>query len=245
MIQTKSIRFLSDGNSLFGTLYAPTESTPLPGILFIHGAGQATSERYIPWQHYLAEKGYSSFSFDVRGVGKSEGKFAEGSLDNRLQDARNALKTFTATGVVDPLRLSVAGNSMGAHIVARLIEKEPHVKAIILGCAAAYGTEAENKPLDETFTSVIRRAGSWKDSPVFPILTAFPGKICVVYGDQEEVIPQEVQERFIALAKAKGEVHLLKHIGHRLLQAETDEQIKARQQLFVLSAHFLQEALHE
>lgn len=243
MIYTKEITFFSDGRKLAGTLYAPSKGSVTPAVLFIHGAGKANRTRYFPWQEYLAKKGFSSFSFDVRGVGESEGNFEEGSLNNRLIDAQNALKTFIKTGFVDPRRLGIGGNSMGAHVAVRLIEKNPEIKAIMLGCAAAYGIEAEGKQLNEEFTWVIRKPDSWKTSPVFPILNSYKGKVFILYGEEEEVIPHEVEKNFLDIAKTKGEAYLLPHIGHKLLQPENEQQKQAVEKLFTLSSAFLEKYL--
>ena len=47
-------------------------------------------ERYQELQQFLATNGFISLSFDFRGVGQSEGIFIDGTLDNRLQDAKKA-----------------------------------------------------------------------------------------------------------------------------------------------------------
>jgi len=188
----------------------------------------------------FGSKSFSSFSFDVRGVGESEGDFEDGSLNNRLVDAENALQTFIATGKVDQKHLAVGGNSMGAHIVVRLIEKNPWVKAIMLGCAAAYGTEAEDKKLNKTFTEVLRKENSWQDSRVFPILKAYKGKILVLYGEEEVVIPREVQKKFVEIAQKKGEAYYLANIGHKLLQPGTDLQKISFQKILKISGEFLE-----
>ncbi len=243
MIFTKHITFPSNGNTLFGSLYAPSETSISPGVLFIHGAGTATSDRYIPWQEYLAHRGFSSFSFDVGGVGKSGGKFVDSSLKNRLLDTQHALQTFIDSGYVLPERIAVAGNSMGGHVAAMLLEKESVIKAILLCAAAAYSKDAEDKKLDATFTKVLRRENSWYDSRAFSILEKYAGKVFVVYGDQEEVIPEGIQKRYVAIAKEKGEGHILAGIGHALLVPKTATQEHARESLFGLSAAFLIKSL--
>lgn len=239
----KEVSFSSDNNNLVGTVYTPREAVSSPGILFIHGAGNADQTRYFPWQEYLATQGICSFSFDVRGVGKSKGVFEDGSLNNRLIDAENALQTFIKTGVVDQSRLGVSGFSMGGHIAIRFLEQHPEIKGIILGCAAAYGKKSEDKKLNGEFTEVIRKEGSWKNAPVFQILNSYQGKVFVVYGEEERVIPQEIQQQFVTIAQKKGEAHYLPHMGHKLLRPENDLQKKSFQKMLQLTGDFLQKTL--
>jgi pimeloyl-ACP methyl ester carboxylesterase len=243
MVYSKNITFSSDGNILFGRLYAPTTTSMTPGVLFIHGAGKASSERYIAWQEYLAERGFSSLSFDVRGVGKSEGEFVESGLNKRLLDAESALQFFTTSGHVIPQQIAVAGNSMGAHVATMLVSKEPSIKALLLCCAAAYAPDAEDKKLDETFTHILRRENSWRDSLAFSRVEAYSGKVFVAYGDQDEVIPEGIQKRYLQLAARKGEGHILSGIGHAQLSPKNAMQEKARESLFGFSASFLTKAL--
>lgn len=243
MTQIKHLIFLSDGLKLTGTLYSPTSKKVSPGILFIHGAGQSSRKRYFELQSFLAKKGFASFSFDVRGVGESEGAFVDGSLNNRFRDAEQALTTFIASGVVDSNRLAIGGNSMGGHIAVRMADKHPELKALMLGCAAAYGQEAEDKKLDETFTNVLRRENSWADSVVPSLLKNYHGKVCAVYGESDHVIPKEVQAIFLDRARKGAQAHILKHTGHNLLVPHDQNEEKATLKLYRLVAKFLKSAL--
>src|SRR4029078_2171355 len=126
------------GNKLAGTFYQTPIQTKSPGILFLHGAGTSSSARFELWQKYLCEKGYTSFIFDCAGVGKSEGKFEEGSLNNRLLDAEHALQTFIDTRKIDARKICVIGNSMSGHTAIRLTQKLKTIKALILAYSAAY-----------------------------------------------------------------------------------------------------------
>jgi uncharacterized protein len=237
--KTDTIHFTSDGIRLAGHLAYPTEIEKPPGILFIHGAGKSTSHRYEPWQEYLAERGMSSFAFDCRGVGDSEGNFEDGGLHNRLTDSKNALETFKNSGKVDVTKISVGGGSMGGHIAIRLSEVDPSIKNILLFYAAAYAAEAENKPLNEEFTEILRSENSWKNSPVFKILENFPGHVFVLYGEYDKVIPQEIQDIYLNIAKEKGDGYLLLGIGHKLQMPETPREHEGMQEMFEYSYQFL------
>ncbi len=235
----KKITFISDGNKLSGTLYQTDVRKKSPGILFLHGAGNSSSARFNLWQQYLCDKGYTSFIFDCRGVGESEGEKEDGGLNNRLRDAENALKTFISTGNIDEDNICVVGNSMSGHTAVQLTQKYTNIKALILAYAAAYSEEAENKKLDHTFTEALRKENSWIDSPAFSTLQKYLGKVLVIYGEHEDIIPQGVQKRFVELGEQKGESHIIKNAGHRMLLPTNEKEEQAMQELFQISASFL------
>jgi uncharacterized protein len=181
--------------------------------------------------------------FDCRGVGESEGQFVDGGLNNRLKDSQNALYAFISQNVINPEKICVIGNSMSGHTAIRLTQKFINIKALILAYAAAYSSEAEEKKLDQSFSAEIRRENSWVNSPVFPILEKFPGKILVVYGENDQVIPKVIQQRYIDIANKKRESHIIKNAGHKMILSVNTKEELAMQQLFKISVKFLDKNL--
>lgn len=236
---TQQIYFDSNGNRLVGTLYKTLVRAKSPGILFLHGAGTSSSARFDEWQKYICDRGYTSFIFDCTGVGKSGGKFEDSSLNSRLTDTENALKTFIGTGLIDENNISVFGNSMSGHTAIRLTQKSKSVKALILAYAAAYSEEAENKKFGQAFTNAIRKENSWVNSPVFRILENYSGKTLVVYGENENIIPVGVQKKYRQLVKDKGESFIVKNAGHRMILPTNEKEEIAMRELFKISADYL------
>ncbi|SRR5258708_4270360 len=220
----KKVVLSFDRNKLAGNLFIAKRKKF--GLLFLHGGGAATKERYIELQEFLADKGYSSFSFDFRGVGESTGVFADGSLQHRLQDAQAAFDEFESR--VDSI--IVVGCSMGGHVAARLTETR-EVYALILLYAAAYAEEAENKPLNEEFTKILRRENSWKNSLAFIAVENYQGKILSMYGENDTVVPKELQNEFKRKIR-KGTFLILPKASHLFLVHKNEEQEKSKEQAF-------------
>lgn len=242
-ITKTTVTIPSEPYTLSGTLFQPESKSPLPAVLCLHGGGTATGKLYHQWQEVLARHGFASLSFDFRGVGGSEGTFAEGSLNNRLIDAQHALEFLKQMHDIDSERIVIMANSMGGHVAVQLIDQNPTLPALILGCTAAYAEEAEDKPLTDAFTQILRKKDSWKSSRNFAMLQRFAGKVLVFYGEHEDIIPKALQEQIITIASAKGEVHVLPHMGHRLLTVFNEQQAQSQQGMFAQSITFLNKTL--
>jgi esterase/lipase len=165
-----------------------TENTRIPEVLILHG-GSKDSSNLI----YLAEKlqsnGQCSLIFDHSGHGKSTGKIFQSSLEKRVREGKELLKEFK---VQEPI--TVIGFSMGAHVALKLAEEVP-VDNIILFCPAIYDRRAFKRFFGEEFTYIIRQQDSWKNSDVFKFLEKYTGKLTIIIGDKDDIIPSEVVEQ--------------------------------------------------
>ncbi len=221
----KQITFSSNGITLKGNLYL-SENKNSAGLLFLHGGGTATKERFVDLQEYLLKHGFSSFAFDFQGVGDSEGEFSSGSLHNRLKNAKSAfdeLKKYVN-------KIIVIGTSMGGHVAARLTESR-NVNSLILLYAATYAKEAEDKPLNEEFTKILRAENSWQTSLAFSAIERYTGQIVMIYGENDNVVPKGLQQRFKSLIN-KERFLILANAGHLLLNPQNELQQIAKNQVF-------------
>lgn len=233
----EDVYFTSDGNRLVGQFYYPQDAQNYPVILFLHGGGRSNEGRYDGWQEYLAGFGYGSLSFNFRGVPPSGGVFEDGTLNHRLEDASAALE-FLTNKIADKSRIGLVGSSMGAHVACRLVEKAPYIKVLVLQSAAAYSKEAEDAPLNDEFSQIIRRAASWKDSSVFESLRNYKGQIMIIYGENDDVIPDGVKDLYKAAIKNNKDYIIIKSAQHKLLSPQTEEAAKARKELYDASLKF-------
>jgi hypothetical protein len=236
------ILFPSSHFTLHGQLHLPAAYQS--GVLFLHGGGVKTNHsRYLPFQSPDSPFGQSiaSLAFDFRGCGQSEGKFEQGSLQNRLQDAKAALNEFIKLSKLSESSIYLWGSSMGGHIACKLLEAHPKLKGIILQSAAAYSEKAEALPLNHQFTQAINQPNSWNQSPAFTSLKLFTGKVLIVYGDLDTVVPQGIQLRYQEIARRKdGQVLTLNYCPHALLKPHTPAQQTGFNQLLEASYRFVQ-----
>lgn len=221
----QEIIFLSSGNKLVGTLYVAKQGAP--GVLFVSGGGLDPHNAYWVWQAALAKEGFNSLTFDFPGVGDSQGRIEDNSLQSRLEDSRVALRELEKVSS----KIALAGRSMGGPVAIRLAS-EIYPYAMILTAPAAYSASAWDKKFTTEFPAVIRREGSWQDSPSFNELENYAGKLLVVYGEQDEVIPAPIHTRYRDIATRIGRFVDLPCVGHRYLRQKDSIGRAAQRALF-------------
>lgn len=197
----QTIFFPSEKEIIAGNLFLPAFSNP-PGVLLLHGAGKSNKERFTTLQIALSEKGIASLAIDFRGVGESTGRFQDGSLKNRITDAKNALNILKK--YCDPHNIAILGSSMGGYIAPLIAQKDSGIRVLVMSASAAYNPEAEDKPLDEEFTNSISMSHSWKNSKSFESLKNFKGKALIVYGEKDTVIPDEIKNEYKRIIEQKS-----------------------------------------
>lgn len=212
---------------------------PKGGVLFIAGGGAYTKEFYREWQEDLAENGYHSLAFDFPGIGASSGHITATSLNSRLHDATNAFDWFAReTGLPNHL-IFPCGRSMGGPLALRLTQEKILSKTILL-YPAAYAEAAYDKLFGPSFSEVIRQKNSWQDSPDFELAQKCHGELLVIYGEKDAIIPKEIQNRYLDIAKTKGSALLLQEAGHNQYLWETDPtSVANRAKLFEATRDFL------
>ncbi|WP_440466320.1 alpha/beta fold hydrolase [Pseudomonas sp. YH-1] len=184
-------------------LHADTLTGASPLHLFgIHGGGASNRSVWNGLRQSLWQRGVGSTALDCVGHGSTGGVFAESSLQRRSQQARSVIEHAG----VRPTAL--AGISMGAYNALRLSE-ELDVQALILIVPGIYTPEAHEVPFGPDFSTIIRRPRSWIDSDAWDILGRFRGRLLVIAGEQDSVIPLEIPERLHAAAGRASQRELL------------------------------------
>jgi len=92
--------------------------------------------------------------------------------------------------------------------------------ALVLFCPAAYVAEAEDAPFGPRFQGVLRatRDEDYAASPAFAALDRFEGRLLLVLGGEDAVIPAEVLAQYAQRARRAKSVEVLRlaGAGHKL-----------------------------
>lgn len=195
---------------LRGTVHATAGHAPR--TLALHGGGASSRLGYQPLLDFLAGQGHASVAFDFAGQGESAGDLAASGLRDRA---------LQALAVVDFLKMprpvSLIASSMGGHIACSLIEALAP-PALVLYCPAAYEAAALEVPFGPAFQQVIRATSDFAASPAFDALECFQGRLLLVLGAEDAVIPPPVEDEYMRRARKARSVEVLRldGAGHHL-----------------------------
>jgi len=128
----KRVNFPCGHITLEGVLHRPDAPGPFPGVVVCHPhplyGGTMDSPVILSICRALKTRGIASLRFNFRGVGRSEGSYAEGVGER--EDARAALDFLSQQEVVDRSRLGLCGYSFGTIVGLPVADQDDRVKAL-------------------------------------------------------------------------------------------------------------------
>jgi pimeloyl-ACP methyl ester carboxylesterase len=130
MTLKKEEREFQNGDiKLFGTLFIPSGSKPVPAIIAFHSASSAT--RDLPLYRHLTDLmpalGYAVFIFDRRGSGKSTGVRSGTDFNTLADDGLAALRMLAADKRIDANKIGFWGLSQGGWLSMLAASHSPQV----------------------------------------------------------------------------------------------------------------------
>lgn len=212
MVHTTQFELALHGTELRGSVHHPGQAAKAPRILALHGGGTSSRRGFRPLLSALAAHGHTSAAFDFAGHGESGGQLIGSSLAHR---AEQALAVAGHLGLQPPVAL--LGSSMGGHVACTLIDALAP-RALVLFGPAAYAAVAQRLPFGPAFQGALRATTSFDSSPAYEALGRFTGRLLLVFGTEDDVIPEAVQQQYLSRADQAQSVELmrLQGAGHRL-----------------------------
>jgi hypothetical protein len=180
------IRVNFEGHTITGDVLSRHDS---PRVLVLHGAGNSNRGRFQILREQLYAEGISSAAFDFVGHGDTGGDLKESSLRSRT---RQACRVIDSMNLKQPF--SVIGASMSAYTSVKLLEHY-QIKALLLLVPAMYTSLAYSVPFNGGFSSIIRQPQSWIRSDAWRILADYTGRLLIVAGEKDPIIPRDVIKR--------------------------------------------------
>ena len=227
------VQFTCEGARLAGTIYLPTGPGPYPGVVWVHGAGEA--ER-LGWGGQLVpglvRSGLAVLSFDKRGVGQSEGECCpgdQGHFNLVTADVEGAVRVLRAQNGVDPDKVGLVGASQAGWIAPRAAND---TRAAFVALASAPTVSERTANLYERLASGekgtlsreeisrrLRKAGSSGYDPL-PDLQRMTMPGLWLFGSADDKTP--VQESVAVLDQLRASRHditirVFPDAGHGLL----------------------------
>jgi esterase/lipase len=189
----QNISFTSHGYKLSGNLFIASNPRPL-AFLLIHGWMGHQNEQAA---QALANLGFTSMTYDMRGHGDSEGNLADFSRADFVADAVVAYD-FLKQKVGEDVAIGVVGSSLGSYTAVLLAEQRP-VACLSLRVPASYPDKGFTVPKLRIGLGVNRE---WRNLPVsydnkaFKALHNFTGKVQIIESELDEMVPHQAVQNY-------------------------------------------------
>jgi CubicO group peptidase (beta-lactamase class C family)/pimeloyl-ACP methyl ester carboxylesterase len=148
--ESVSLSSPAEGVSLSGTLSIPEGAGPFPALVLVQPLGPLDRDEpllnhrpFLVLADYLARKGIAVLRYDVRGVGKSSGKFAGVTRKDLAGDVRAATAYLRTRPEIDVQRMGLLGHADGGRTAAMAADRNPDVSfLVVLSTASVPASEA-------------------------------------------------------------------------------------------------------
>lgn len=130
------------GAGIPSLLLRPDLDARVPGVLLLHGYSSSKEVLSNTMGLALAVRGIASLSFDLPLHGTREDEMFEEARTNpfgllqhwksALVESQDAIEWLAAHEAIDPLRIGVAGYSLGSYIALQTAAAEKRIKCIVV-----------------------------------------------------------------------------------------------------------------
>ncbi|HVI58032.1 MAG TPA: alpha/beta fold hydrolase [Luteimonas sp.] len=188
-----------DGDTLSGTLLAPTRR--LPAVLFVHGWGGSQRHDLVRARE-AAALGCLCLTFDLRGHEANAAQWETVTRAQNLDDLLAAYDWLAARHDVDPGAIAVVGISYGGYLAAILSSMRP-VRWLALRSPALYmdpGWDVPKRQLhrDADLRAYRRQRIDARDNRALRACATFDGDVLLVEAEHDEIVPRPVIESYAA-----------------------------------------------
>lgn len=228
----ETVRFVTeDGLRLDGWFIAPTRDDGA-SFIFLHGHGGNRQDLLAESRQYL-EQGYGALYFDFRAHGTSEGDTITMSVKEVL-DVQAAFAFMLVQESVNPERIALYGQSMGAATAIRAAAVIPEVRVVIADSAYTSMRDAIADGIPPRtglpplifpdmilfFSTQLSDANFYEAAPIDAI-DDLTQAIFLMHGTYDSRVFYPHSERLYAAANSPKELYIVEGAGH-VAAYETD-----------------------
>jgi len=201
----------SDGDILHGWLVAGRKDLPL--IIYFHG-NISNVTHGLEKIELLNKQGFTIFSFEYRGYGKSEG--AALYEDDFYRDARSALRWVNRQGWNNN-DIIYYGHSLGAAVAINLALEQPPLSLLLESAFTSYADMAKHKVSFLTLLERLRIYELDKKTSEFDNINKVPKlkrPIVFYHCASDVIVPSQMSEALFRLAKEPKRLRIVKGANH-------------------------------
>ena len=249
---TKEIKFVSEGISLSGTIFTPTNVQA--AVVIVHGSGQ--EKRMIDFATTLANNGIAVLTYDKRGVGESAGIYAGpevgtnnvdfSNLNLLSLDASAAVNTLSKYLSNDQISIGLTGGSQAGWIIPLTAEKNKKIKFMTIFSGALITVKEQlrfqfytngNKNFWDSHSEEETRKHIFHDPDKYEFIDTDPNAILAklsipgiwVFGGNDIQVPVKLSIEYLDILKSKGKNYdykLFPNLGHNTAFSASEEPMK-------------------
>lgn len=135
-VQSEDISFESNNVLLNGTIWSPNNNNNRrEGLVILTSSGNTDRSSSRAEAILFAKKGYTTFHYDKRGTGISEGDWETATIEELIADDINAIKFFSDKSNIPFSDIGIKGSSQGATKVPYILSELDEIKfGIAVSC---------------------------------------------------------------------------------------------------------------
>ena len=200
----------ANGKRIVGTLHVPEDGKQThPLVIMSHGFGGAHLPE-DPLASDFAQAGYLAYGFDFCGGGpasKSSGDMLEMSVLTEAADLNDVMDALLTRDDVDRDRVCLFGRSQGGFVSSYVAAQRPDDVRMLVMFFPAFVLQDDaldradvlgRFPETETIGPMTVGRVYGEDAVSFDIyyvIGNFPGKVLIVHGDADPIVPLSYSER--------------------------------------------------
>jgi len=143
VLSTEDISYESNGLKLNGTVYYPPQDNK-KGLVMVTSSGNSDRSASRAEAQLFAKRGYTTFIYDKRGTGISEGNWSKASIEELSSDDINAIKQFSEITAIPLTRIGIKGSSQGAAKVPYILNELKDLQyGIVVSCPGSTLLESD------------------------------------------------------------------------------------------------------
>jgi uncharacterized protein len=133
-LKSEDIVFKSNNLSINGTIWYPQNSNG-NALVIVTSSGNADRSSSRAEAILFAQKGYTTFHYDKRGTGNSEGDWTSSTIEELSFDDVYAINYFSNKTHIPISKIGIKGSSQGASKVPFILNKLPEINyGIVVSC---------------------------------------------------------------------------------------------------------------
>ncbi|MFC1905303.1 alpha/beta hydrolase [Chloroflexota bacterium] len=237
-MKKQAVSFKSDGLNLYGELFSP-DSSGLSSSAFIicHGIPAVphnpAEHGYELLAEYFCTSGFTTFVFNFRGAGLSEGNI---DMPGWTRDLKAAIDFLYSNDGAKREGIALMGSSGGAAVSVCVAADDPRITSVVtLACPATFEFLSNNQAKE--LIAHFRKIGVIRDpdfpksiedwfegfgsiSPINLIHQISPRPLLLIHGDKDDTVSIDHAHKLYEKAKEPKELRIITGAGHRLRHNE-------------------------